>query len=152
MQYRYTLHRHVKSSAIKTSAFFGINPRTADNQVDEQTVKKCLGFVSRWEGKDFIVGNVFAFWSTDVKGLNTINDPVGPLNNGYIAAIIQHADVLVPCWADRKKLPRSLRQKCEAIMTALKVSKKPVYALRLTVDGDPAHPLMIPYNTKLIAL
>lgn len=152
MQYRYTLHHHVKSSANKAYAFFGINPSTADDRIDDQTFKKWLGFVSRWGGRGFIVGNAFEFRSTDVKVLHTINDPVGPLNNNYIDAIIHHADVLVPCWGNRKKLPRSSRSECDAMVTKLKASNKPIYALRLTVDGDPAHPLMVPYNTKLIAL
>ena len=75
-KYRYRLDRMVSDSG-PVYAFFGVNPSTADASVDDATVRKWRGFVQRWGGSRFIVGNVFAYRATDVKELATAVDPFG---------------------------------------------------------------------------
>lgn len=59
------------------------------------TVRKWRGFVDRWGGSRFIVGNVFAYRSTDVRQLATVEDAFGDLIGDHTTSIITEADILV---------------------------------------------------------
>ncbi len=146
--YRYRLDRRVADSG-PVYAFFGINPSTADASLDDATVRKWRGFVSRWGGSRFIVGNVFAFRSTDVKALATTPDPIGRLNNDHLKQIIAEADILVPCWGDQKKVPPELRLHFHWMRQVLTAAGKPVKTFGLSNGGYPKHPLMLGYDTVM---
>lgn len=148
-RYRYRLERDVQLDGI-VFAYFGVNPSTADARLDDQTVRKWIGFTKLNEGRRFIVGNVFAWRSTDVDELAEVADPIGPANQKHIAQIAADADVLVPCWGNRGKIPRSLHHHLDATMELLSSFGKPVKTFGLTKRGDPLHPLMLPYTTKMV--
>lgn len=150
-KFRYRLDRKV-AEAGPVYAFFGVNPSTADAALDDATVRKWRGFVSRWGGSRFVVGNVFAYRSTDVKGLSYGGDPIGPLNLAHIHEIVAEADILVPCWGNRDKLPTMLRTYPLLCLNTLLKSGKPVMTFGLTNAGDPKHPLMLGYDTTLLDL
>jgi hypothetical protein len=149
-KFRYRLERNVMFTGGPTYAFFGVNPSTADATIDDATVRKWIGFVKRWGGRNFIVGNVFAYRSTDVKGLMSADDPFGPENRDHLANIVAEADVLVPCWGDTKKVSGPLRHAFGHTMVELLSTGKPVKTFGLTAGGDPKHPLMLGYDTPLI--
>lgn len=150
-QYRYRLERECcqPSEGSKTFAFFGINPSTADATLDDATVRKWRGFTVRNGGHRFIVGNVFAYRATDVRELRRQDDPFGPAWLEHMEAIISEADILVPCWGNRSKLPYDLRGELIQVLNWLRNSGKPVYHFGLTGSGDPKHPLMLGYDTPL---
>jgi hypothetical protein len=150
-KFRYRLERVVGGGG-PVYAFFGVNPSTADASIDDATVRKWRGFVSRWGGSRFIVGNVFALRATDVRELSSASDPIGRLNNDHIASIIADADILVPCWGNRSKVPPTLRASFRWLLQTLHASGKPVKAFGLSQGGDPLHPLMLGYATPLIDL
>ena len=147
--YRYRLDRAVSDSG-PVYAFFGVNPSTADASDDDATVRKWRGFTQRWGGSRFIVGNAFAYRSTDVRQLASVEDAFGDLVGEYITNIINEADILVPCWGNTSKVPPSLRYAFGELMDALLSSGKPVKCFGLTASGDPRHPLMLGYSTPLI--
>lgn len=149
-KYRYRLEREIAETG-PVYAFFGVNPSTADATVDDATVRKWRGFVSRWGGSRFIVGNVFAFRATDVRQLSSAADPVGPLNANHIREIAAAADVLVPCWGNRSKLPPHLRRHLNECLATLRSFDKRVVTFGLSQSGDPLHPLMLSYSTELVA-
>ncbi|WP_434663549.1 DUF1643 domain-containing protein [Paraburkholderia sp. A3BS-1L] len=152
-QYRYRLDREVpRDRPVNGSlvfAYFGVNPSTANASIDDATVRKWRGFGKRWGATRFIVGNAFAYRATDVRALSTVQ-AVGPENDRYLAEIIAEADILVPCWGDRGKVPAHLRNRFDAVLAALSASGKPVVTFGLTKGGDPKHPLMLSYETQLI--
>jgi len=150
-RYRYRLERTVADQG-PVYAFFGVNPSTADASIDDATVRKWRGFVSRWGGSRFIVGNVFAYRATDVKELARIDAPIGPLNDRYLHEICDEADILVPCWGDRAKLPQGLRKHLDYALSYVQSMGKPVMSFGLSKGGDPRHPLMLGYATPLIDL
>ena len=150
--YRYTLSRDVSMFGDKVFAYFGVNPSTADETFDDQTVKKWIGFTEKNSGSKFLVGNVFAYRATDVNELAEVEDPVGPDNDEYLSGLIDQADVLVPCWGARDKLPKSLRERLDDVMSLLIASGKPVLCFGLTASGDPKHPMMLSYETKLVPM
>jgi hypothetical protein len=82
--------------------------------------------------------------------LTRVADPVGPENARYLAEIIAEADVLIPCWGNRDKVPRPLRHHFDTLKELLFASGKPVRIFGLTNGGDPRHPLMLAYDTPIV--
>lgn len=125
-------------------------PAALHATTDDATVRKWLGFVDRWNGWRFIVGNAFAYRATDVRELQRAADPVGPDADFHLQRIAREADVLVPCWGDTQKVPPALRPRFAQVLQLLRASGKPVMCFGLTAGGDPKHPLMLPYSTPLV--
>lgn len=150
-KYRYRLEREcgLQFDGSKTFAYFGINPSTADATLDDATVRKWRGFTQRNGGHRFIVGNVFAFRSTDPDALKYQDDPFGPLWLEHLNSIIADADILVPCWGRLSKTPKPLRGAPAQLMATLIRSGKPVMHFGVTGCGQPKHPLMLGYDTPL---
>lgn len=148
--YRYRLSRLTRVSYDKTVAFIGVNPSTADATVDDATVRKWIGFASRWGFGRIEVVNLFAFRATDVRKLAGEADPIGPLNDTYIEEALCEADLVVPCWGSCDKLPKSLRYRALDIDHAVRHSLAKAKCLGRTKGGDPLHPLMLAYDTPLV--
>lgn len=130
--------------------FVGVNPSTATDDAEDATTRKWNGFVDRWGGRGYVVANAFAWRATDVRRLALDpTDPVGPLNDWYIDAAVHEADVVVPCWGSAAKLPRSLRPRLTRVLELLRLGGRPLRCLGRTSDGQPRHPLMLSYSTKL---
>lgn len=147
--FRYRLDRQVQLAG-HVFAFFGVNPSTAGAEIEDQTTMKWRGFAQRNGARVYIAGNPFAFRATDVRALAAADDPVGPENDAYLRQIIRDADILVPCWGNRAKLPPALRPNLDALADLLRGSGKPVKVFGLTRGGDPLHPLMLGYRTQLV--
>lgn len=148
-KYRYRLDRDVASSG-KVIAFFGINPSYADGAKDDNTIIRMRGFTLRHGGSRFIVGNVFSYRTPYVRNLATAEDCFGNFHSKYLQEIIFEADLLVPCWGSRNKLPKSLHSHIDSTMIMLINSGKPVYSFGLTATSDPKHPLMLAKSTPLV--
>lgn len=131
-------------------AYFGVNGSTATATENDQTVNKWTGFTARNGGSRFIVGNPFAYRAKDVRELARVPDPIGPENDKYLAEIIAEADVVVPCWGNRAKVPMQLRYRFDDLLARLVASGKPIRVFGLTKSGDPTHPLMLGYDTPLL--
>ncbi len=79
-----------------------------------------------------------------------VPDPVGPENARYLREIIEEADILIPCWGNRSKVPNQLRHHFDDLLDLIFDSRKPVKVFGLTKSGDPLHPLMLGYDTPLL--
>lgn len=149
--FRYRLDREVSLLGGNVIAFFGVNPSTAGATAEDQTTRKWRGFAERAGAARYIAGNAFALRSTDVGGLSLAPDPVGPENDRHLAEIMAEADILVPCWGARAKLPPALQPHLDRLTDLLFASGKPVRVLGLTTAGDPLHPLTLSYDRPLVA-
>ncbi len=147
--YRYRLERDVAMDG-PVFAFIGVNPSTADAVENDATVRKWIGFVKRWGGKRFLVGNAFAYRSKDVRVLAAAADPIGLMNDWHIMQMAAQADVIVPCWGDTAKVPKRLRARFGFLAEMLTGADKPIQCFGLTKGGDPLHPQMLAYATPLI--
>lgn len=148
--YRYRLDRRLTATGT-LFGYFGVNGSTAKGDEEDQTTLKWNGFTMRNGGRGYIVGNPYAYTATDVRNLASAKDPIGPENDRYIAEIIAEAEVLVPCWGSRLKLPPALRPRLDWLRARIFESGKPVRIFGLTHSGDPKHPLMLGYDTPLVA-
>jgi len=148
--YRYWLERALAETGI-TVGFIGVNPSRAEDEVPDQTDMKWRGFARRWGTRRYIAWNPFAYRATDVKVLGrTFFDPVGPDNDFYLQRFIREADLIVPCWGSRGKLPKRLHWRLDEVRAKLGAVSKPVKVFGLTASGDPMHPLMLAYDTTLV--
>lgn len=154
-KYRYRLDRTVQPEG-QIFAYFGINPSTADAELDDATVRKWRGFTLRNGGRKFIVGNVFSYRATDVRELASmaVADCCGPDQFKHLLDIMTEADVLVPCWGALTKVPHEHQRLVEKALQVLRSygrdAGKPVLHFGLTQGGSPKHPLMLGYDTPLL--
>ena len=145
-KYRYWLERG--EAGAPYVAWVLANPSTADVSVDDPTVRKARGFTERWGYKRFVFVNVFAFRSTDPKGLRGAKDPVGPLNENHIREVVEHSAMIVLAWGNAIIKPlRHHATRTKVLVQSL--AFKPPMCLGYTADRQPRHPLMLAYSTPL---
>lgn len=147
--FRWRLDRDVCDEGI-VAALIGVNPSTAGVSVDDQTIRKDLGFAARRGWRRIIKVNKCAFRAKDVKDLRHAVDAIGPENDCWLAAAFDEADVLVPCWGPLAKLPKYLRRRWREVVRLMEKSGKPIMCLGMCGDGQPRHTLMLAYDTPLV--
>lgn len=143
--WRYTLTRTINPH-FPMIAFIGLNPSTADETLDDPTIRRCINFSRSWGFGQYVMLNLFGFRSTLPSGLLTINDPVGPDNDRYIADTLKLADAVCVAWGSHAKVRKILQPRAAAV---LEMIKNPM-CLGINADGMPVHPLYQPANLKLI--
>jgi hypothetical protein len=147
--YRYRLHRVVGDSRF-TALFIMVNPSTADGAEDDATIRKLKGFAKVHGWGRILVGNLFAWRSTDVKELAKVQDPVGPDNDAFLEAMIREADVVIVAWGSAGTLPPALRGRWRQVTDlAVKMGHPRLFQLGGCGDGHPRHPLMTSYTEPL---
>lgn len=146
--YRYRLERPGPGDGA--TAIIMVNPSTADATENDATIRKLMGFGARYEWGRLIVGNLFAFRSTDVRALASAADPVGPDNGYRLAEIFLDAQRCVFAWGPVGKLPKRLREQWrEADRIARAMHLEPMSIGEPARDEHPCHPLMLPYSRTL---
>lgn len=143
--YRYYLVRTWPTtvSELKSVVFIMLNPSTADGDVDDATIRKCVMFAKRWGYTAVYVVNLFAVRCTDPKMLPTFVDPIGPDNDAWIEHFCSQDCLVVAAWgADPFAVERSKQ--------VLKKLTREVCCLGTTKSGQPKHPLYLPKSTALI--
>lgn len=145
-RYRYSLWRSwsVERKA-KDCCFIMLNPSTADEQQDDPTVRRCIGFAQQWGCTGLIVVNLFALRSTNPAKLKAARDPVGPENDVVLLTTAHSASIVVCAWGNHGKL----HGRDQRVITLLRDNEITAYALSITQRGQPQHPLFAPKNVKL---
>lgn len=140
--YRYRLTRRWGNDP--PAAFIMLNPSTADGEVDDPTIRKCIGFAKRWGCGSLQVGNLFAFRATSPSDMRRAADPVGPYNRAYIEALVDGSPSkrIICAWGIHGKHMGQDR----IVWEWIKLRGGKPQALFVTADGFPGHPLFIPYD------
>lgn len=136
--YRYRLSRVWAEGSRCT--FIMLNPSTADAQIDDATIRRCIGYAKTWGHGALDVVNLFALRSTDPEGLYGHADPIGPENDQHLIDVARAATTIVVAWgAHGGHLGRDV-----AVLDLLRryASVAPM-ALAFTADGKPRHPLYL---------
>lgn len=149
--YRYELRREWKARGARgrTMVFVGLNPSTADENKDDPTIRRILGFADDWGFGTLVMLNVFAFRSTDPKALHlraaSRLEVVGPDNDATIARAFEEnrKGRLVVGWGAHGLLLERGRRVAEM---ARAIHGRP-QCLGRTESGEPKHPLYLKATT-----
>lgn len=138
--YRYSLEREWADGTGPTCAFIMLNPSTADADIDDPTIRRCIAFAQRWGFRALTVVNLFAFRATDPKAMISAADPVGPANDAAIASAVESCGLLVAAWG----VHGTLRGRGVAVRRLVEDHEgRGLHHLGLTRDGHPRHPLYL---------
>ncbi len=141
-EYRYSLTR-VMDRGLRTVSFVGLNPSTATEEVDDPTIRRCVGFALAWDFDRLFMLNLHGWRSTDPRGMKLTPDPVGK-DNFFMVKTLCHASELVVCaWGANE-----LHERAHVIADWVKRLPHARH-LGLTKRGEPRHPLYLPKNSEL---
>lgn len=142
-KFRYRLWR--KWGEGSPLLFIMLNPSTADAEVDDPTIRRCLKFAQAHAFGELEVVNLFAYRATDPQDLKRAGYPVGPDNDAYIEAAADAAAVCVAWGSHAAGLERP-----DMVLQQLRALGVKPQCLRITRGGYPQHPLMLPSSCRLM--
>ena len=70
-KYRYSLYR-IWDKKKKFVLFIGLNPSTADEGMDDPTIRRCSGYAQNWGYGGFMMVNLFAYRTTFPSNLKKV--------------------------------------------------------------------------------
>ena len=143
-KYRYWLSRRWGEGP--TVAFIMLNPSTADENVLDPTLRRCEGFARREGAGRMVIANLFALRSTDPRALKKAEDPVGPVNDDFIAVAEKNAAKVILGWGNHG----GYMGRGEGVMAGLESSGKAYHLGPLTGAGQPSHPLYLRKDIELV--
>lgn len=136
------------SSAV---LWIGMNPSTADWEVDDPTIRRECDFTDGWGYKNYIKCNVMDWRATKPSDI-----PVGRENSQFnmieIKSAMIVADKIVMCFGkiDMKYLASSVIETVTEITNhADYLDGLKIYCLGTNQDGSPKHPLYLKKTTEL---
>jgi hypothetical protein len=153
--YRYTLTRKW-DEAKPMICFIGLNPSTADAEVNDPTIRRCIGFAHDWGFGGLLMLNLFAFRATDPKRVLKLTREAamgekcadGNLNDAFSlrsCAKLANAKKVVACWGANALEYGKL--------VSIQLAERRVRLCRFDRKGSdyPGHPLYLPATSKLVA-
>jgi len=137
--WRYVLRRIWNPHKFKLG-FILLNPSTADEENDDPTIRRCIGYARDLGYGGIVLGNIFAFRATDPKDMMAADDPIGPDNDDALRRICAETGNEVICgWGSHG----SYRQRGADVRLRLADEGMRLRALKLTASGEPGHPLYL---------
>lgn len=147
-KYRYRLWRYWTDGALDMLGFIMLNPSTADADVDDPTIRKCMGFARRLGFNGIVVTNLFSYRATKPKDLvtmsktiNVVEDEPG-VNNQFLLAESLACRLNIAGWG----IHGSLLGRDKEIALLMEENGVKLKTLSLTKGGHPGHPLLLPYE------
>lgn len=147
-RYRYRLTRRWGEEGEPQVCFIGLNPSTADADIDDATVRRWIGFCQRWGYSGFVTVNLYAFRATQQADLKKATNPVGVDNDLWIRESAINSDKVVCCWGGGKF--HELR--AYEVRRMLISSGIAPYCFGKTSEASgrqPKHPVRLAYSTQL---
>ncbi len=132
-----------------TVNFIMLNPSVADDQSDDPTIRKCIGFADRWGYAALVVTNLIPIISTDPWKLPPWHG-VDSENRAYLLDCARKADLVTVAWGS---VPGSLAKQialAEHIYLLRHSTAVKFHCIGWTRKGDPLHPSRAPYTDRPI--
>jgi hypothetical protein len=142
--YRYMLWRRILEKG-NTITWIGLNPSTADEEVDDPTVKRVVSFSKAWGYAKVYMVNLFAFRATNPKDMKKAADPGGPENLGWIVKLCNQSQMCLAAWGNNGSFGGSGKNLLKQLDY---LGIGPIHCLGVTKKGHPKHPLYLSRNTK----
>lgn len=149
-KYRYTLKRFKNVGPGNRLIFVMLNPSTADAEVDDPTIRRCLGFTESLGFSEMEVVNLYAYRATNPKELLLAEDPMGPLNRLFLnEALLEISEgwgsKMICAWGDNAS-----KEIVSKFLADVKSFGIDIHRLGdLTGKGMPRHPLYLKSDTPL---
>jgi|688.fasta_scaffold134104_3 hypothetical protein len=143
--YRYRLSR-IWDKKLKRVNFIMLNPSKASELILDPTVKRCVRFAKYWGFGSIEVTNIFPLISTDPKLLYTPSNIVDDKSNRALIESSANADKVICAWGAHG----IIKNRGHEVKYLLKNSKITCYCFKTLKDGEPIHPLYLPYSQKVI--
>ena len=131
----------------KSCMFVMLNPSTADADIDDPTIRRCVGFAKALKFDELSVVNLFAYRATKPKDLFAAGEAVhGDRNQEVIEKAGRDAGMIICAWGAHEKAT----YQAECVRGWLHNRK--LYALGFTKDGHPKHPLYLPGDARPVPM
>ena len=140
--YRYLLWREWNTNN-KTISFIMLNPNSADADINDPTITRCINFAQSWGYGRLEVVNMFAYRTSKPSLLKKAVEPIGSDNDRFIVESVERCDRVILAWGNHGKW-----QKQDLYVLQLLKSYKHLYSLGITKQGCPRHPLYLCSTTK----
>lgn len=154
-RYRYLLTRQIKqledNQTDKICLFIMLNPSTADANVNDPTIRKCIKFALREKCTRLHVVNLFPFRATNPRKLRSkAVAPIGGDHNNYliVRGEILKSDLIIVAWGNNLPYVTPVYQ----VADFLRDAEKQAYCFELTLNGNPKHPLYVRDDQPLLKL
>lgn len=149
--YRYNLWRRWGDGLLL--GYCMLNPSTADADLDDQTIRRCMHYARRDGYSGIYVVNLYAFRATDQATLWRTPPPVrmGPDNDTHIHAAIGNDRIgeFVAAWG---ALPQLGFHRARAVVKMFEAGGRNMLCLGHTLKGWPRHPSRLGNDVPLEAL
>jgi len=143
LQYRFALSRCWSPNA-RVLGFIMLNPSTANDTIDDPTIRKLIQ-ISKFRGYGgFLVANLFALRSSKPDNLRHHRDPIGPSNDYWIMQVIRWSELVVCAWGNHG----TFKQRGKYVKSMVPSRKR--YILGLNHGGQPTHPLFLSPSKRFI--
>ncbi len=140
--YRYVLWREWDKTNSSYAMIVGLNPSTADEKLDDPTIRRCISFAKDEGYGALCVTNLFAFRATIPAVMKNHSAPIGPDNDEWLIKSASKAGIVITAWGTHGNyLQRDLQ-----VMQQL----GKLWCLEKTKHGFPKHPLFIKKDTRPI--
>jgi hypothetical protein len=138
-KYRYKLWRtwDINKPSI---LFIMLNPSTADENILDPTLRRCLGYAMKWGYGTMYICNLFALRSTNPKELYISDDSIGPDNNRYIRETANECEKIILAWGNHGNLDDRYIDVIELLTEPIEY---PLFILARTKMLQPSHPLYL---------
>lgn len=140
--YRYSLWR-IWDDSKPNVMFIMLNPSIADYNIDDPTIRRCIGFAKSWGYGGLYVGNLFAYRSTKPNGLFEAIDPIGEKNDYHLSNMNQQCELAICAWGNQKII-----DKINSNHKPLSNINIPLHYIELSNNGTPKHPLYLRGNLQ----
>ena len=140
-KYRYALSR-TWNGKKKTILFIGLNPSTADEKIDDPTIRRCINYAQNWGYGSLLMVNLFAYRATMPSELKNVKNPIGNDNDLHIIELSKKADIAVAAWGNEGTLLNRDKEVKKILPNLM--------CLKINKSGQPSHPLYQKKDLKLI--
>lgn len=146
-RYRYDLTRVWGRAdlSVKRAVVIGLNPSDADATIDDPTIRRTIDFAQREGCAQLVMINLFALRSPYPEVMVQADDPVGPMNDQWLAYHIGHPveQIVIAAWGAHPMA------RARGSVVSARFNSTTFYCLGKNNDGSPKHPLYLPKTAPL---
>ena len=146
-RYRYRLTRHWDADR-RALPFVMLNPSTADADIDDPTIRRCIGFAKREGAGGIVVVNLFAFRATSPVDMFAEPERVGPHNEEHLTEVgatsVAVKMPIVCAWGAHGKAT------AQWAVDLFRRQGANLVCLGKTQNGNPRHPLYVVGTQALV--